>query len=108
MGDAVLERTLLRWQFVIASEVEGTLRTEGENCVSAPVSGITRQTLGTGSATPLVGEDDRGAIVVERRRVPVGHIRIAHFRDSLRIHRVSVSSRIPLPEHAPAASPIAG
>ena len=61
------------------------------------------------AAAPLVGEDHLGAVVVERRRVPVGEVLVAtRSRAASGSPDREMSSRMPLPEQAPAARPTSG
>ena len=53
-----------------------------EDRVGAPLPGIGRPASRTPAAAPLVGEDDLGAVVVERGRVPVGEAGVDHLIDA--------------------------
>jgi hypothetical protein len=59
-----------------------------EDGVRAPLVRIVRTAARAQAAAPLVGEHDFGSIVRERRRVPVGVVRIVHRIHALRMHRV--------------------
>jgi hypothetical protein len=59
-----------------------------EDGVGAPVEPIGRPAAGSGAAAPLVGEDHRGAVVVERGGVPVGEDVILDGVDPLGVGRI--------------------
>ena len=45
--------------------------------------------LGAAAAAPFIGEQQLGAVVVERRRVPVGEIRVRDREQAPRMRRVA-------------------
>ena len=80
-----------------------------EDRVGAPVEQVVLAAARPRAAAPFVGEDHLGAVVVERRRVPVGEVLVAR-RASRRFGLAGseMSIRMPLPEQAPAARPTSG
>ena len=56
--------------------------------IGTPVERIVSAAARSAAATPFVGEDDLGAVVVERGRVPVGEAGIDRGVHALRIERV--------------------
>ena len=59
-----------------------------EEGVGAPLRSVGRPAAGARAAAPLVGEDHLGAVVVERRRVPVRVVRVTHRIEPHRVHRI--------------------
>ena len=88
VGHAVFERRLRGHHLVIAPERERAV-VDGEDRVGSPFLGIRGTALGTAAAAPLIGEEHLRAIVVERGRVPIREVRVAHRRDPLRVGRVA-------------------
>ena len=106
--DAVLRVGLRRRHLVVAAEHQ-LLVDDVEDRVGAPVRQIGRAAARPRAAAPLVGEDDLRAVVVERGRVPVGEVLVrSRDRAASGCTGSEMSSRMPLPEHAPAASPSSG
>ena len=88
MRDAILQRRLRHRQLVIALEPHLSVL-DGEDGVGAPLYGVGRAALRLAAPAPLVGEQDLGPVVVERRRVPVGEVRVTHRADANRVDRVA-------------------
>ena len=87
MRDAVLVRRLRREHLVVALELHLAVL-EREQRVRAPVRVVVVAALGLPAAAPLVGEEHLGAVVVERRRVPVREVRVGHRPDAPRMRDV--------------------
>ena len=85
--DAVLGFGLRRRHLVVALEHQ-LLVDDVENGVGAPVRQVGRAAAGPRAAAPLVGEEDLGAVVVERRRVPVGEVLVGGVVQPLRVHGI--------------------
>ena len=85
--DAVLLFGLRRRHLVVAGELQLAID-DVEDGVGAPVRRIGRAAARTRAATPFVGEDHLGAVVVERRRMPVGEVLVDDLIEPHRVHRV--------------------
>ena len=85
--DAVLLVGLRRRHLEVAVEHQ-LLVDDVEDGVGAPVEQIGRAAARRGAAAPLVGEDDLGAVVVERGRVPVGEVLVGDRVEADRVHRI--------------------
>src|SRR6185437_11940077 len=59
-----------------------------EDRVGAPITRIGCAALGLAAAAPLVGEQHLGAVVVERRGMPVGEIGIGCRVEAYRVCRI--------------------
>ena len=82
-------RRLRRGQLVVALELQ-SCRSTIVKIASAPHSfGSVARHLGCAAAAPLVGEQDLGAVVVERRRVPVGEVGVGHGVEAHRMRRIA-------------------
>ena len=103
---AVFKFGLRRRHLVVRSQRQLAVL-QSEDGVRAPVHRIGRAATGLPAAAPFVREQHLGAVVAEVGGMPEGVIGIADRVDADRIHRIWISSRIPLPEHAPAARPSA-
>ena len=86
--DTVLQRRLRSGHLVVALESH-LAALDREDRIGAPLLRIGRAALRVVTTAPLVAEEHLGAVVVERRRVPVGEVGIGHGADAARIHRVA-------------------
>jgi hypothetical protein len=73
VGDAVLLLGLRRGHLEIAAEAQLAID-DVEDRVGTPGRKIFCAAARPDSAAPFIGEQDLGAVVVERRRVPVGEV----------------------------------
>src|SRR6185436_20724300 len=62
---------------------------DAEDRVSSPLATIGRAALRLAAAAPFVGEENRRAVVVERRRVPVREVRVSNGGDAHGMSRVA-------------------
>ena len=85
--DTILVRGLRRQHLVVALERHPAI-VERENGVGAPLRLVEVPALRLSTTAPLVGEEQLGAVVVERRRMPIGKIRVRHRADASRMRRV--------------------
>ncbi len=84
---AVLRLGLRRRHLVVAAERQ-LLVDDVEDRVGAPVGEVRRAAARPRAAAPFIREDDLGAVVVERGRVPVGEILVARRVEALRVGRI--------------------
>ena len=88
MGHAVLVRGLRRRQLVVALERHSAARPR-EDRVRAPFGLVRDAAARLQAPAPLIGEQNLGAVVVERRRVPERKVGVGHGADPLRIGDVT-------------------
>ena len=88
MRRADLVVRLRRRHLVIALEVQ-LAAVEREDRVAAPDQRIGRAASRRAAAAPLVREEQLGAVVAERRRVPEGHVRVGDREQALRVLRIA-------------------
>ena len=81
-------RGLRRRHLVVALERQLVID-DVEDRVGAPVRRIGRAAARLRAAAPLVGEEHLRAVVVERRRVPVGEVRVGRRVEAHGIRRVA-------------------
>src|SRR5206468_1651689 len=86
--DAVFDRRLRRRQLVVTLERQGALGVDGEDRVRAPFRLVGCSAAWCHAAAPLVGENHFACVVVERRRVPVGEVRVRCGRDAYRVYGI--------------------
>src|SRR5207245_2228723 len=60
-----------------------------EDRVGSPLGLVGGAALGLQTPTPLVGEQQLGAVVVERRRMPKREVRVGHRGEAPRVARVA-------------------
>ena len=84
MGDAVLLLRLRRGQLVITPE-RHLVAADREDRVGAPLVFVRRAATRLRAAAPFVGEEHLRAVVVERRRMPEGEVRIGDSTDAPRV-----------------------
>src|SRR5688572_5858654 len=87
MRDAVFVRRLRSGELVVAL-VDHLPVFDREDGIAAPLLLVARAAPGGTPATPLVGEQDLRAVVVERGRVPEGEVRVGHRVDPDGVHRI--------------------
>src|SRR5437868_13334008 len=103
VGDAILVASLGSGKLVVNLELHGRDRYR-EDRVGAPLAGISRATLGLHSSTPLVGEENLAAVVVERRGMPVREIGIRRGVEAHRMRRITDVEKEPVPAAGAACS----
>src|SRR5687768_16592609 len=102
MRHAVLLLTLRRRHLVVATEYQllatprrrvrvagGRLINDVEDRIRAPRERIRRAAPRPAAAAPFIREDDLGAVVVERRRVPVGKALVGNEVEAFGISRIA-------------------
>ena len=87
MCHAVLLLDLWGRQLVITAKLELAID-DVVNGISAPVHRVVGAAARSATAAPLVRENDFGAVVVERGRVPVGKALVDDFVHARRIQRI--------------------
>ena len=87
MCHAVFLLDLRGRQLEVAAKLELTVDDVVDG-IRAPVQRVVGAAARPAAAAPLVGEQDLGAVVVERRRMPVSKARVDHFVQALRVQRV--------------------
>ncbi len=85
MGHAIFLLRLRDRKLVVSLQLQTLPVHDIKNGVCAPVRKIGLAAARLAAATPLVGEEDLGAVVVERRGVPVGEVWIRHLIEANRI-----------------------
>ena len=86
--DAVLLLGLRRRHLVVAREPQLAID-DVEDRVGAPGRQIGRAAARPGAAAPFVGEDHLRAVVVERRRMPVGEVLVDDVIEPDRVLRIA-------------------
>ena len=87
MRDAILLRRLRRGHLVIALE-RHLFAADREDRVGTPLVLVGDTAARLRAAAPLVGEQHLRAVVVERRRVPEGEVRVRDGADAPRMRDV--------------------
>ena len=87
MGHAIFGISLRGRHLVVTTELKLTVDDVVER-ISTPGQRILCATARSATATPFIGENHLGAIVVEGGRMPISKTRINHLIQSLRIRRI--------------------
>ena len=88
MRHTVLGTGLDRRNLVVALELQ-LLVLDGEDRIRAPLRLVAGAALGLRPTAPLVREQQLRAVVVERRRMPVGEVRVRGGVEARRIDRIA-------------------